>query len=170
VSRARNEDEPEAPAIITPEFQQDRVLSKDAGSKSGWRRLTPLQKAFELRQITQEHYDAALIYENLWDLSVATGRNCLDDSGGGGYSGGMSLSQVMLDATRKLALIEVHMPKNDRKIVQCFVGQAWKMAETIRFVTGGYTKSTTERVREALDSLIAAMETARRSPPIRAVS
>lgn len=163
----------ETPAIVSPAHSQDRELSTVAGSPRGWRKLSPLQSAYEQGKLRGgnsryqaiDRYEAGKIYERHFDLSQTSGRNMLDLDRGFGSSGGSTLGQAQIDAIRALVTIESNLGTHDRTIIRKVCGEGGKPAEAVSFVAGAdYKDAVLARFREALDALIQAIEVARKHP------
>ena len=82
---------------------------------------------------------------------------------------GLSLSQAMADATKRIIAIDSHLKEQVRAIIRRVCGEGWWPSEAVREACGEhYDKAIVPRFCEALDNLIEAIEAARRrrsTPP-----
>lgn len=171
----------EGPAKLRPGHIQDRTLSIVAGAVLGWTNL-------EGSPIAQAHENGALVapsekdktkkwspkfngnvrwlamrdYAEIHHLAQPGSRDStnLDIVSGGG---GCFIAEAQSDAIKKLIAVKSWMAEKDRIIVQRLAG-GWSLAGAVREACGEEFKfSVRARVRDALDSLIQAMESARRN-------
>lgn len=166
------EDEVVGPARVTPLHAQDREFSKAIGPKRGWRKLSPLQAAYERGQLAQgngiytpeQRFEAGSNYAQAYLTSQASGRDSTDlDRIMGSGRGSSALSQAQVDAIRSLVSIDSHLSPKDRKIIRLVCGEGYFPSEAIAHVCGPqYAKATMARFCEALDSLIESFEAVNR--------
>jgi hypothetical protein len=158
------------PAMIGAGHVRDRALSPARGAPKAWRRLSPLEAAFENGQLAggNESFTAALRFEageayaRLFASAAASGRDSTDlDRVGGGDNAQFSEAQVR--ASHALGEIERRMNARDARIVRMVCGEGYFPSEAVRTVCNDYRHTIAARFREALDSLIEAMEEARRA-------
>jgi hypothetical protein len=164
--------QPEAPAKLQPGHVQDRGLTHIAGAPKGWRRLSPLESAFEKGQLKSDRskhdpvarYNAGKAYEQAWLLSQASGKDSTDiERVCSGPTVGLSIAQQ--EAIRWLVSVHSNMGMNDRKIILRVCGEGYWPSEAVAEACGpDFVKSTLPRFRESLDALIEAIENARRYP------
>lgn len=161
------------PAIVREDHVQDRELTTVAGGPRGYRRLTPLQSAFDKGQLgggsqkynATQRMQAGEVYERHFLTSQASGRNMLDLDRAFGSSGGTTLGQAQIDAIRALVSIDSHLGLRDRSIIRAVCGEGCWPSEAVSKACGtDFAKATLPRFREALDALIEALESVRRKP------
>lgn len=173
--------EPEAPARVTDMHTQDRALRGHAGEKLGWTKLSPFEKAHRKGQLVDRwkckdkdsteqqaviavnRYQAGKHFTEAWKMAEAT------------WPSGSDLNRVRvvgipgsfcdhaIDAKNLLRSIEAHMGRRDWMIIRRVCGEDYAIGETVASLSPAYGDSTLARFREALDSLIEAMETVRRA-------
>lgn len=160
----------QSPAIVTKLHVQDRNLTRDTGSKKGWRKLSPLERAYENGQLggdgqmPKARRDAGMEYGEMFRLSQSSGRDSTDLDRVSGAGQGLAFAEKQGIALRQIASIDSHMGRRDRLIVRMVCGQEFFPSEAVAAACGSDSaKRTMPRFREALDALIEAMETARRS-------
>lgn len=160
----------QGPAIVTRLHRQDRNLTRDTGSKKGWRKLSPLERAYENGQLGNDGHtpkarrDAGMEYGEIFRLSQSSGRDSTDLDRISGAGKGGPFAHAQGQALRQIASIDSHMGRRDRLIVRMVCGQEHFPSEAVAAACGSDSaKRTLPRFREALDALIEAMETARRS-------
>jgi hypothetical protein len=164
--------QPDGPAKLSPDHVQDRGLTHIAGAPKGWRRLSPLESAFEKNQLAggnakydaPARYNAGKEYEKHWLTSVSSGRDSTDiERVCSGPSVG--LSEAQQDSIRWLVAVHANMGVRDRKIILRVCGEGFWPSEAVSEACGtDYAKSTLARFREATDALIEAIDSARRYP------
>lgn len=172
--------EPEAPARVTGDHAQDRVLSTRAGAQTGWQRLTIYEKEFRKGNLccksrctnpaaTQEEVrraltrrDAAKEFDEGWILCNAAwpAGSDMNRVRVAGHAGSfVDFQRGTKDFWRK---VQLNMGTNDWIICRRVCGEGYKVAETVIAIQPGYRDSTLARFREALDSLNEAIERVRR--------
>ena len=173
--RAEKE-QPDGPAIVTSLHVQDRAFRNNGGQivvgQSAWRKLTPLEAAYAKGQLAggsdrytaMQRRDAGQRYADIFDACHSAGRDSTQALNISRSSGGLPISQAQGEALRALAAIHSHMGERDRLIVTRVCGEGYWPSEAIRSICGDYKHTIAARFREALDTLIEAMETARRNP------
>ena len=175
----------DGPAVTAEDHVRDRVLSPRAGAKAGWSRLTVYERAFRLGHLlckercsdskggavaTREEEGRALdrlaaarAFDEGWQVCNAGFTRGVDydriSSGGGGVPGAFADHQR--DAKAFWRRVEQAMGANDWLICRRVCGENFSVAETVQAINPGYRFSTLARFREALDSLVEAMATAR---------
>jgi hypothetical protein len=162
-----------APARPHPFHAQDRALSPQAGAKRAWRNRAenPLLLAYERGQLAagdnrahgaQERLRAGEAYRGWWEIANRTGRDSTQiDPVSGGARGG--ITDAKADAMRQRVLIDAHLKRQDRIIVQRVCGEGFAPSAAVREACGeAYKFATTARLCEALDCLIDAMNAARK--------
>ncbi len=168
--------EPEAPARITEDHAQDRLLHTRAGEKMAWRKLSPLDKAKEKGQLidrwkipkgdkyalTREigiglvRYEAGKRFAEAWKMAEAsfpTGSD-LNRVRVVGVPG--SFCDHAIDQKNLLRRVEAKMSANDYMIVRKVCGEEYPIGKTVDHVSPAYRDSTLARFREALDGLVEA--------------
>jgi hypothetical protein len=164
--------QPDAPAKLQADHVQDRGLTHVAGAPKGWRRLSPLESAFEKGQLKSDgskydpvaRFNAGKAYEYAWLKTQVSGRDSTDlERICSGPSVG--LSTVQQDAIRWLVAVHANLGFRDRKIILRVCGEGYWPSEAVAEACGpDFVKATLPRFREALDALIEAIENARRHP------
>jgi hypothetical protein len=168
-------DEIATPAIIRADHVRDRPLSVTAGAAIAWRRLSPLEAAYERGQLGggspkydgQKRLAAGEAYARLYARSQASGRDSTDFDRISGGSGMCALSEGQARASQLLSKIEQQMNSRDRLIVRMVCGEGYFPSEAVRTACNDYRHTVASRFREALDSLIEAMENLRRPKALR---
>jgi hypothetical protein len=149
-----------------------RNLGAGAGAKRGWRNDAehPLTLAYVKGQLirgnevhtAKQRYDAGEDYRQLFEAMHRSGRDSTDINLVSGGSGA-SISQMMIDAVRKIASIESRLKAQDRDIVRHVCGEGWWPSEAVRAACGNhYDKAVIPRFCEALDNLVEAITQARK--------
>ena len=177
----------DGPAVVAKDHVRDRVLSPRAGAKAGWSRLTVYEREFRLGHLkckerctgpkgnqaaTREEegraldrFAAARAFDTGWQICSAGFPGGVDfdriSSGGGGVPGAFADHQR--DAKAFWRRVEQAMGANDWLICRRVCGENYSVAETVQAISPGYRFSTLARFREALDSLVIAMATAKRA-------
>lgn len=136
------------------------------------RKWTPLFAQFNQGKLAggSDKYDATArvnageYYEKLWDAAQEPGRDSTQAMNISRSVGAGGISQERSDAIRDLVAIESHLGQRDRIIIRMVCGQRFFPSEAVRTVCNDYKDSVTARFRESLDSLIEAIEAARRAP------
>ena len=150
-----------------------RNLGAGAGAKRGWRNDAehPLTLAYVKGQLirgneiytAKQRYDAGEDYRQLFETMHRSARDSTDMNLVSGGSG-VSISQFMVDAVRKIASIEGNLKSQDRAIIRHVCGEGWWPSEAVRHACGNhYDKAVIPRFCEALDNLVDAISNARRT-------
>lgn len=172
----------EAPAVVTPEHVQDRVLSGAAGARKGWSKLTVYEREFRLGHLRckercesrdgaeagaraeADRFAAARAFDLGWQVCIASW------PGSGGYdqvksSGGVPGAFVdhQRDVKEFWRRVEQAMGANDWLICRRVCGENFSVAAAVTAINPGYRFSTLARFREALDALVEGMKRARRA-------
>jgi len=175
------EDKIDGPAVIGKDHVRDRVLSRGAGAKAGWSRLTVYERAFKLGHLTckerctsphaareeegraLDRFAAARAFDTGWQICQAGFPAGVDydriSSGGGGVPGAFADHQR--DAKAFWRRVEQAMGANDWMICRRVCGENYAVAETVQAISPGYRFSTLARFREALDALVEGMKRAK---------
>lgn len=166
----------EAPAKIRPGHVQDRTLSIVAGAALGYRNLegSPIAIAYEDWGLSgkdekwsptfngEARWQAVCAYDEIHHTANPSGRDSSDMdivSGGGGFP----IAEAQSDAIKKLIALKSWLAERDRIIVESLIN-GWSLAGAVRVACDEEFKfSVRARVRNALDALIQALESARRS-------
>jgi hypothetical protein len=172
-----DQETPQSPAKITALHRQDRELSTVAGAPKGWRKESVLQSVYDRgflaggsnRYSAMQRRDAGEAYSEIFDTAQASGRDSTQALNISRSHGGLPLSQAQATAIRHLVSIHSHMGERDRRIVWMVCGEGHWPSEAVRSVCADYRDTVPARFREALDSLIEAMEMARRQPGVVAI-
>jgi len=150
-----------------------RNLGAGAGAKRAWCNDAehPLTLAYVKGQLirgneiytAKQRYDAGEDYRQLFESMHRSGRDSTDlDLVSGGS--GLSISQFMVDAVRKIACIESRLKAQDRAIIRHVCGEGWWPSEAVRTACGyHYDKAVIPRFCEALDNLVDAIARTRRA-------
>lgn len=162
----------DGPAIIRPDHAQTRELTAVAGGPRGFKRVSPLEAAYDRGQLqggnrewtAEDRYSAGLHYDDLYSAAQASGRDSTDIDRVSKSGGGASLSQRQADAIRDLITIEDYLSSKDRKIIRMVCGDWYPASEAVRTICGDYRDTVWARLREALDSLCEARTKARKKP------
>lgn len=172
-ARGKTEDLADGPVVVTPLHRFDRELTTNAGGPKAWRKLTPLQAAFEkdqlgggdMRYTADQRLEAGMVYASNWDMAFCSGKNTLDlDRAAGRGTNGQSLGLQQIKATGWLRRIEAALGARDRMIARLVLGEGHWPSEAIAIAcrTDQYVRATVPRFRETLDSLIESIEEAGR--------
>jgi hypothetical protein len=172
-AEAGSAEEIAAPAIVRPDHVRDRALSANAGAQKAWRRLSPLEAAFERGQLgggsplydAQRRLQAGVDYVRLFALAQSSGRDSTDLDRIDGAAAGDGFSETQARAAHALGEIDRRMNARDRQIVRMVCAEGHFPSEAVRIACNDYRHTVPSRFREALDSLIEAMEAARRRRP-----
>lgn len=166
----------EAPARIRPGHIQDRTLSIVAGATLGYRNLegSPISFAYEDWGLTHKaekwhptfnggsRWQAVCAYDEIHHQANPSGRDSCDMdivSGGGNFP----IAETQADAIKKLIAVKSWLAEKDRIIVESLI-DGWSLAGAVRKACDEEFKfSVRARVRNALDALIQALESAKRS-------
>jgi len=150
-----------------------RNVGAGAGAKKAWRNDAehPLLLAFTKGQLirgnerytSEQRFNAGDEYRRLFETMHRSGRDSTDINLVSGGGAGGSITQDMIDATRRIIAIESNLKKQDRAIIRHVCGEAWWPSVAVREACGEhYDKAVVPRLCEALDNLIEAIEAARR--------
>jgi len=182
VKRKTDDDVVEAPAILTADHVQDRVLSARAGAKKGWSRLAPYEKEFRRGSLvckerctgavaTREEearaldrFAAARALDQGWQVINAPFPGGVDFDrvrSSGGVPGAFADHQR--DAKDFWRRVEAAMGANDWLICKMVCGEGHSVAQAVMTVSPAYKFSTLARFREALDGLVEGMRRGRRA-------
>lgn len=161
------QDEVVGPAKVTAMHAQDRPATDDDKKpilgKSAWRKLTPLQRAFNGGQINYEQYEAGAAYSKIFDLCETSGRDStvLEVISGGG---GLPFSVKQQEAMQKRIALESHLSQRDRTIIRMVCGEAYFPSKAVAVACGeGYKDATVPRFKESLQALTEALEACRKT-------
>ncbi|HSS12323.1 MAG TPA: hypothetical protein VLL04_00415 [Rhizomicrobium sp.] len=172
----------DGPAVIAKDHVRDRVLSKTAGAKAGWSRLTVYERAFRLGQMlckergthakggaareeegrALDRFAAARAFDTGWQICQAGFPGGVDFDRvrtSGGVPGGFADHQR--DAKAFWRRVEQAMGANDWMICRRVCGENYAIAETVQAISPGYRFATLARFREALDALVDGMKRAK---------
>jgi hypothetical protein len=150
------------PAVVTDRHVQDRSLSRRAGTRKGWSRLSVIAAAFlsgkmsrrgEGKVPASRRYAAALKYSEIWDAAQPPTKDSTQamNVSGGGFR--LIQGSAHITAARRLDAIHKALGCRDRRIVEMVCGQDYEISAAIRAASGHFTDEVTNRFREALDSL-----------------
>lgn len=172
MSSATANEEPDGPAILRPQFRQDRVLSPRAGSKKGFRVLSPFEQAFErgqLRGPEKDPVEARKAESARWEAGnqyaemyrkAQPGRQDILAGGGGSVSGagGDTAAVNRIAHANKLAATDRLLSRKDRQILAYCLGEEMTPAQAIQAALGmDYERAVSPRFRESLDRLVEAL-------------
>jgi hypothetical protein len=172
----------EAPAVVTNDHVQDRVLSARAGARKGWSRLAPYEKEFrrgalvckerctgqvatrEEEARALDRFAAARALDQAWQVINAPFPGGVDfdrvRSSGGVPGAFADHARGAKDFWRR---VEDAMGANDWLICKMVCGEGHSVAQAVMTVSPAYKFSTLARFREALDALIEGMRRGRRA-------
>ena len=154
---AKAKPEPEfvdGPSRLRPQHSLDREISPVAGAPRAFRKVSPLERAFEQGHISERQRDIGKLYAENFEKANYTGVNILDTSRIRGSGANTSLSQERLDARGWLSKIENNLGPNDTAILRKVLGEWWEACEAIAFILGeSYRRATVPRFREAMEAL-----------------
>jgi len=175
--RKMMEDVVEAPAVITGDHVQDRMLSPRAGARKGWSRLAVYEKEFrrgalickercigavatrEEEARALDRFAAARAFDHGWQICQVGFPPGMDfdrvRSSGGGVPGAFVDHQR--DAKDFWRRVEAAMGANDWLICRMVCGEGHSVAQAVMTVSPAYKFSTLARFREALDGLVEGM-------------
>ena len=176
----------EGPAIVGADHVQDRVLSKTAGARKGWSKLTVYEREFRLghlrckercetkegaeaeARLEADRFAAARAFDLGWQICCASWP---DSSGFDLVKGGSGVPGAFADHQRDAKdfwrRVEQAMGANDWLICRRVCGENYSVAAAVTAINPGYRFSTLARFREALDALVEGMRRARRqSSPV----
>ena len=171
----------EAPAVITRDHVQDRVLSVRAGAKKGWSKLAPYEKEFrrgalmckerctgqvatrEEEARALDRFAAARAFDEGWQICHVPFPPGIDfdrvATSGGGVPG--PFADHAREAKDFWRGVKDAMGANDWLICRMVCGEGYSVAQAVMTVSPAYKFSTLARFREALDSLIEGMRRGR---------
>jgi hypothetical protein len=171
----------EAPAVLTTDHVQDRILSPRAGAKKGWSKLAVYEREFrrgalvckerctgaaatrdeEARAL--DRFAAARAFDDGWRICNTPFPPGVDydrvRSKGSGTIGGFADHQR--EAKDFWRRVQGAMGANDWLICRLVCGEGHSVAQGVMTVSPAYKFSTLARFREALDALVEAMKRAR---------
>ena len=177
--RAKNADI-ESPAIIAPDHVQNRAFVIDIpdgretkriiAPGKGWRRLSPLEQAYLRGQLAGgaprhdalARFEAGKRYGEMFAIAQSSGRDSTDMDRISKSGGGASISDSQAGAIRALIAVESRLSERDRAIIRMVCGQGFFPSEAVRQVCADYKHTIPARLREALDGLVEAFDSARR--------
>ena len=116
----------------------------------------PLTLAHARGRISDEHFAAGEELRILFALREARGRDSTERFLGSGGATDTGLSQVQVDAIRRLGRLRSKLKNRDWIILEKFCGDGWSMAESVRAATICHPSGVLFRVLEALDELVLA--------------
>jgi hypothetical protein len=169
----------DSPAIIRPDFAQTRHISAHAGSQKGWERLSVYEREYRRGHLMDkaktgstdgareegmralERRDACYAFDEGWSICNASWPSGFDPGRikVAGCPG--SFVDHQRDVKGFWRRVELSMGTNDWMICRRVCGEGWAVAETIKMIAPPYRNVALVRFREALDSLITAMERSR---------
>lgn len=172
----KNFPQPEGPAVIRDTHVQDRHISHVAGAPKGWRDLSPLERAFKKGQLRggstryteNQRFEAGQTYAMAF--LIANGAGTTDSTQAlnvSRSSNGFTPPQSQQDAIFVVGEIEAGMGARDCCIIRMVCGVGHEPVKAIQHVCADYQHTIQARFREALDSLIEAVEQYRRSGRVR---
>jgi hypothetical protein len=170
---AAETDHIDGPAIVRSGHVRDRALPASDGAHKAWRRLSPLEAAYERGQLgggsqlydADKRQQAGEAYGRLFALAQSSGRDSTDLDRIGGKGTGDGFSEAQARAAQALGEIDRRMNARDRQIVRMVCAEGHFPSEAVRIACNDYRHTVASRFREALDSLIEAMEHVRRKQP-----
>ena len=181
--RARQPDTSiEGPAKIGPDHVRTRgfVIELPDGPRTkrviapgkAWRRLSPLEQAYLRGQLAggaprhdaMARFEAGKRYGEMFALAQSSGRDSTDMDRISKSGGGASLSDAQAMSIRRLIAVDSRMGERDRAIVRLVCGLGYFPSEAVRQVCEDYRHTIPARLREALDGLVEAFNSARRAP------
>lgn len=116
----------------------------------------PLTLAHARRKISDEQFAAGEELRRLCNLREVAGRDSTEMCPGSGGVARASLSDVQIDAVRRLERLRARLKPRDWTILEKFCGEGWSMAEAVRAATVCHPSGVLFRVQEALDELVIA--------------
>lgn len=183
----QEEDDIVGPAIVRDDHVQDRTLSKEAGSKAGWSRLTVFERSHRAGKLMDkerctgdtpakiesatraeaqraiDRYDAGKHFAECWLIANTTNWGCASDFNRVrvlGVAG--SFVDHQIDVKDFMRALEKRLGTRDWMILRRVCGENYPIAETVTDITPGYRASTLARFREALDALVDAIPLAQK--------
>lgn len=165
----------DSPAKLHTGHSRSRLLGAYAGAPKGWVNdeesvLDRYAKGGQLAVQSEAHRDitgemrvrAGHAYRGLCERSRGSGRDSSQLTISGARSPG-TISDDSADAKTKLKTIDGRLSENDRKLVRMVCDEGYWPSQAVRSIGTGYEKSVGPRFREAMDALVLAFETAKRS-------
>jgi hypothetical protein len=116
----------------------------------------PLTLAHARGKITDNQFAAGEELRRLCALREASGRDSLEMAPGSGCGERSGLTDVQIDAMRRLERVRSRLKTRDWIIVEKFCGEGWSMVESVRAATVCHPSGVIFRVQEALEELAAA--------------
>ena len=116
----------------------------------------PLTLAHARGRISDDQFAAGEELRRLYALREARGRDSSQMRLGSGGAAHTGLSQVQLDAIRRLGRLRSRLKDRDWIILEKFCGDGWSMAESVRAATVCHPSGVIYRMLEALDELVVA--------------
>jgi hypothetical protein len=135
------------------------LVSARTGLEQRYRNIGehPLTLAHARGKIDDQQFAAGDELRRLCEMRTATSRDSTDMVPRTGASGPTTpLSQVQIDAIRRLERLRARIKARDWIILEKFCGEGWSMAEAVRAATLCHPSGVLFRVQEALEELIAA--------------
>jgi hypothetical protein len=168
-AKSANVEEILGPVIRTSDFAQDRELSVAAGSARAWRRISPLAAAFEqgklkggdTRYTAENRFEAGVTFTRLYLTSQAPSKDSTQalNMSRGGTSSHSARADAIADSHRCLESVRRGVGGRDWSILVSVLGEGEKAATAVcRACGAGYENIIMVRFREALDSLIEALD------------
>ena len=173
--------EPEAPARITDDHVQDRLLHKGDVNPSGWSRLSVFEKAHRKGKLVDRdllvdpatrnkaleeglcRYEAGKLFTELYLVSQPAFPSGSDYNRVRVVGVPGSFCDHQLSAKNQLIKFRNHMGRRDYRILELVLGEDHEIARAVLSVTTpAYKFSTLARFRESLDCLVEALEAVRR--------
>lgn len=168
---ARQEDEVQAPSLITPLHELGRPATdkdmKPITGTSAWRKLTHLQSAYQHERLgakdsreALQRLDAGNFFTKMWDCAQKAGRDSTASFDTGRCMGsGLPITEAQRAAIRRLVAIEMRLGQRDRMIIRGVCAWGYSPAEAIKGLAKlGVDTRVTARLCEALDALADAIE------------
>lgn len=170
----------QGPARVTDMHVQDRTLSKEAGSKAGWSRLSIFERAHRSGKLIDKErcttpektkaeeqralnrYDAGDRFAEGWIVAMAGQWPSSDLNRVRVVGCPGSFVDHQIDVKNFMRALECHLGTNDWMILRRVCGEGCPIAETVTDITPSYRASTLARFREALDALVEAEPKARK--------
>jgi hypothetical protein len=162
----------EGPAIIRTHHKRDRDISTVAGSPKAWRSSFPFEAYYDDERLqggnpaytAEDRYNAGLYYRSIY---LASERATVDSTQALNVSRSSTLgnnNDAQQRAWDSLLTIESHLGKRDRIIIREVCGNDMMVPAAIKLVSAGYKDEVGNRMREACDALIEAIEEAKKNP------
>lgn len=169
IAKSANVEEILGPIIRTSDFVHDRQTSPVAGSPKAWRRRSPLAAAFEdgklkggdTRYTAENRFEAGVTFTRLYLTSQAPSKDSTQalNLSRGGASSHSARADAIADSHRCLESVRRGVGGRDWSILVSVLGEGEKAATAVcRACGAGYENIIMVRFREALDSLIEALD------------